>query len=427
MDSKRQLKSFLGIAPDSLFPIQNIPYGIFSYENGRRPRAGVAIGDWVLDLSVLEAHGIFTDVISDKKDYFSQPTLNAFMAAGQEVWTRVRARIQDVLSEQNRLLQDDARLRRLALIPRSAVQMHLPAQIGDYTDFYSSQHHAANVGSMFRDKDNPLLPNWKHLPVAYHGRASSVVVSGTPIRRPRGQVKPAGAEEPVFEPTRELDFELELGIFIGPGNALGQPIPVEEAEKQIFGLVLVNDWSARDIQRWEYRPLGPFLAKNFATSISPWIVPLQALAPFRCPGPEQEPRPLPYLHSDGDRMFDIMLEVAWKSSAMPEEVVISRTNARYLYWDFSQQIAHHTATGCNLRPGDLLATGTISGAEEGTLGSLLELTWAGRRPLQLPGGVERTYLADGDQIILRGYCQGDGYRLGFGEVTGIVTQDDRYT
>lgn len=420
MEDTKQLKSFLNIGPESFFPIQNLPYGIFSYENGRKPRAGVAIGEWVLDLAVLETHGFFADIFATEQNIFTQSTLNAFMALGQPYWGKVRARIQDLLADKGSILANDTRLRSLALIPQQAVQMHLPAQIGDYTDFYSSEYHAANVGSMFRDKENPLLPNWKHLPVAYHGRSSSIIVSGTKIYRPWGQIKPPDTADPVYGPTQELDFELEIGIFIGRGNELSQPIQVDQAHEHIFGLVLVNDWSARDIQRWEYRPLGPFLAKNFATSISPWVVPFEALAPFRCPGPDQEPQPLPYLRSGNDRMFDIELEVVWQNRKGEEEVVISRTNADHLYWDFYQQIAHHTISGCNLRPGDLLATGTISGPEEGMQGSMLELTWGGTRPLRLPGGERRSFLADGDRLTLRGWCQGDGYRLGFGEVTGAV-------
>ena len=424
MHKKPDLKSFLTVAPDSFFPIQNLPYGIFSSEGGHGPRAGAAIGEWVLDLAVLEAQGFFTHILPVGDSIFDQPALNRFMALGRTVWGKVRELVQELLDEENPALRDEPQLRQLALVPRSAVQMHLPAQIGDYTDFYSSKYHAANVGAMFRDKTNPLLPNWSHLPVAYHGRASSVVVSGTDISRPQGQVERGDSDAPVFGPTRELDFELEIGFFVGPGNKLSQPIPVEEAEDHIFGVVLVNDWSARDIQRWEYRPLGPFLSKNFATSISPWVVSWEALAPFRCPGPIQDPAPLPYLQSSGDRMFDIELEVAWQGSKIEEEFILSRTNARHLYWDFSQQLAHHTSTGCNLRPGDLLASGTISGPDQGSFGSLLELTSAGKQPMYLPGGERRTFLADGDRISMRGWCQGDGYRLGFGEVAGMIKAAD---
>ena len=298
--------------------------------------------------------------------------------------------------------------------------MHLPADIGDYTDFYSSRDHASNVGSMFRRRENPLLPNWLHLPVAYHGRASSVVPGGTDIQRPHGQLLPEGASEPVFMASREMDFELEMGFFVGPGNGLGAPIPVSQADDHIFGMVLVNDWSARDIQRWEYRPLGPFLAKNLATSISPWIVTMEALEPFRCPGPAQEPVPLPYLQSEGDRAYDIHLEVSLQSRNMTGPAIISRSNFRRLYWTMDQQLAHHTITGCNMRPGDLLASGTISGPTPDSYGSMLELAWRGTRPVRLPSGEERTFLEDGDRVTLSGWCQGKGYRVGFGEVSGRI-------
>jgi fumarylacetoacetase len=316
-------------------------------------------------------------------------------------------------------LRDDAALRAEAFWPQSAVTLHLPAAIGDYTDFYSSQAHAGNVGKMF-GRERPLLPNWRHLPVAYHGRASSVVVGGTPIRRPAGQVMPPDAAVPVFQPTAELDFELELGFFIGPGNRLGEPIAIEEAADHIFGLVLVNDWSARDVQRWEYRPLGPFLAKNFATSISPWVTPMAALQPFREMGPAQEPPPLPYLRRAAPWTFDIELEVRLQTAQMEAAASICRGNARHLYWDFAQQLAHHTATGCNLRPGDLLASGAISGPEPGSYGSLLELSWKGERPLTLPNGERRAFLEDGDRVTLTGWAEGDGYRVGFGDVNGII-------
>jgi fumarylacetoacetase len=298
--------------------------------------------------------------------------------------------------------------------------MHLPVAVGDYTDFYSSKQHATNVGSIFRDKNNPLLPNWLHLPVAYHGRASSLVVSGTPIRRPYGQIKLPGEAAPRFGPSGELDFELEVGYFIGKGNALGEPIPIRDAHQHLFGFVLVNDWSARDVQRWEYVPLGPFLAKNFSTSISPWVVPFAALQPFRVPGPKQDPTPLPYLICTEDAAYDINLEVKLQTGAMTEACIVSRTNFKEMYWSTSQQLAHHTVTGCNLRTGDLLASGTLSGNEKGSYGSLLELTWAGQEPLQLPNGEQRSFLEDGDTVILTGYAQGDGYRIGLGEVRGTI-------
>jgi fumarylacetoacetase len=300
------------------------------------------------------------------------------------------------------------------------VTMHLPVAVGDYTDFYSSKQHASNVGSIFRDKNNPLLPNWLHLPVAYHGRASSLVVSGTPIRRPRGQTKRPNETTPQFGPSLELDFELEIGYFIGQGNNLGEPISVTDVDRHLFGLVLVNDWSARDVQRWEYVPLGPFLAKNFGTSISPWVVPLAALQPFRSAGPKQDPVPLPYLRVDEAAAYDISLEVKLQTTTMAEAHTISRTNFKEMYWSISQQVAHHTVTGCNLRVGDLLASGTLSGNEKESYGSLLELAWAGKEPIELPTGERRSFLEDGDTVILTGYAQGDGYRIGLGEVRGTI-------
>jgi fumarylacetoacetase len=303
------------------------------------------------------------------------------------------------------------------------VQMLLPAAIGDYTDFYSSREHASNVGTMFRGPDKALMPNWLYLPVAYHGRASSIVVSGTDLHRPQGQLPPPMGETgaaPSLGPTRALDFELEMGFFVGPGNDLGQPIPISAAAEHIFGLVLVNDWSARDIQQWEYVPLGPFLAKNFGTSISPWVVPLAALEPFRTAGPRQEPSPLPYLQSRGDWAFDINLEASLQGTNLAGPQRLCTTNFKYLYWNMAQQLAHHTVTGCNLRPGDLLASGTISGPTPDSYGSLLELAWRGTRPLRLPNGEQRSYLEDGDRVTMTGWCQGQGYRVGFGELTGKI-------
>lgn len=408
--------SFIEVTADSHFPIQNLPYGVFSTPDTPR-RAGVAIGDWVLDLSVLYRHGLLQGKHLGADNVFARPTLNAFMALGKAAWQEVRAALQQLLRADNPTLRDNEPLRRQALIPMEAVTLHLPAAIGDYTDFYSSRQHATNVGTMFRGRPNALLPNWLHLPVAYHGRASSVVVSGTNIHRPRGQVQGEQSDAPVFSPSREVDFELEMGFFVGPGNELGHPIPVAQAADHIFGMVLVNDWSARDIQRWEYRPLGPFLAKSFATSISPWIVPLAALEPFRCPGPVQEPAPLPYLQSTDDWAYDIDLEVRLQSESMNTPQRITRSNFRYLYWNICQQLAHHTINGCNLRPGDLLASGTISGPTPDTYGSLLELAWRGSRPIQLPNGEARAFLHDHDRVTLTGWCQGEGYRVGFGQVT----------
>ncbi|MFQ5582827.1 MAG: fumarylacetoacetase, partial [Calditrichia bacterium] len=319
-----------------------------------------------------------------------------------------------------KLLRDNVVLRDRALVLQDDVQMLLPVEIGDYTDFYSSKEHAANVGSMFRDPENALLPNWLWLPVGYHGRASSVVISGTDIHRPKGQMKPEGAEKPVFGPCKLLDFELEMGFFTGPGNQLGHPIPVDQAYEHIFGMVLVNDWSARDIQKWEYVPLGPFLAKNFATSISPWVVTLDALKPFRTRSTKQDPPPLPYLKYKGDWSFDIHLEVLLQTKKQKESQRISLSNFKFMYWNICQQLAHHTVTGCNVRPGDLMASGTISGPTPDSYGSMLELAWRGTKPIKLANGEERKFLEDGDTVIMTGWCQGEGYRVGFGEVCGTV-------
>lgn len=406
--------SFIDVSPTSHFPIQNLPYGVFS-RAGEPARVGVALGDFVVDLAALEQAGLLTT------SYFQHASLNPFLAAGRQQWTAVRRQLLQVLAADSPTLRDNQPLRQQAIIPQQDVSMHLPVNIGDYTDFYSSRQHAFNVGSMFREPDKALFPNWLHMPVGYHGRASSVVVSGTPIRRPNGQTKPNQADGPQFGPSGRLDFELEMGFFIGPGNALGQPISTAQAADQIFGLVLVNDWSARDIQKWEYVPLGPFLAKNLATSISPWVVPLDALAPFRTAGPPQiEPEPLPYLQVDEAWSYDIHLEVLLETPTLTDAAVICRSNYKHLYWNMAQQLAHHTVSGCNMRPGDLLASGTISGDEPTSYGSMLELAWQGSQPIALPNGETRTFLEDGDTVIMTGYAQGDGYRIGFGEVRGTV-------
>lgn len=413
-------RSFIEVRPDSHFPIQNLPYGVFRPRSGGALRVGVAIGDYVLDLAVLDDAGHFNETVLAGTGVFCQPSLNAFMALGQTAWRAARAQIQRLLSADEPTLRDNVTLRDAALLRQSDVELLLPAQIGDYTDFYASKYHASNVGMMFRGKENALMPNWVHLPVGYHGRASSVVLSGTNVRRPLGQMKPPEAVAPTYGPCRQLDFELELGLFIGPGNEQGKQIPIEQAEKQIFGLVLVNDWSARDIQAWEYQPLGPFLAKNFTTSISPWIVPLDALESFRVAGPRQDPEPLPYLKQPGPGAFDIHLEVHFQGEGMEVPQRICSSNFRNIYWSMAQQIAHHTVGGCNLRPGDLLASGTISGPEKESRGCLLELTWRGADPIRLDNGEQRVWLEDHDQVTITGWCQGDGYRVGFGEVTGRV-------
>lgn len=414
-----KLRSFIEVPPDSHFPIQNLPYGVFQREPAEPPRVGVAIGDRVLDLAELEQAGIFDGPALRGKTIFVQPTLNAFMALGRAAWDEARATISKLLSADEPALRDNAAWRERALIPQRDVQMLLPAGIGDYTDFYSSKEHATNVGSMFRP-DNPLMPNWLHLPVAYHGRSSSVVVSGTDLRRPSGQTKADEAAAPSFGPSRLVDFELEMGFFVGPESRLGEPIPIGRAEEHIFGIVLVNDWSARDIQKWEYQPLGPFLAKNFGTSISPWVVPLAALEPFRTTGPKQDPEVLPYLRATGSSTFDIQLEVSLRGEKMDAPHRVCTSNFKYLYWSIRQQLAHHTCTGCNVRPGDLMASGTISGPTPDSYGSMLELAWRGTKPIKFPNGEERKFIQDGDRITMTGYCQGDGYRVGLGEVTGRI-------
>jgi len=411
--------SFIETVQDCDFPIQNLPYGIVQPSN-LSPRVGTAIGDYVLDLSILDEAGLLNGTGAEGKNIFSATSLNPFMELGRPVWKRVREKLQYLLDQETADLRDNEELRMKAFYPQSEVQMLLPVQIGDYTDFYASKEHATNVGTMFRGKDNALMPNWKHVPIGYHGRASSIVLSGTDVRRPLGQTKPAHAEAPVFGPTAQLDFELEMGWFIGPGNQLGQPISVDKAEDHVFGMVLVNDWSARDIQSWEYQPLGPFLAKNFATSISPWVVPFEALEPFRQAGPAQDPEPLAYLKQTKNGAFNINLEVYLKPETDSEETQITKTNFNYMYWSVAQQVAHHTITGCNIRPGDMHASGTISGPERSERGSMLELTWRGAEPLELKNGAKRTWIEDGDELIIRGYCQGDGYRIGFGEVRGTV-------
>jgi fumarylacetoacetase len=406
-------RSFISVSPDSPFPIQNLPYGVFSFGTNRA-HIGVAIGEHVLDLTVLQKKGVLSG------DYFQARCLNAFIKTGKSEWQRVRSQLQELLDEGNPELRDNHALRGEVLIPREQVCMHLPVEIGDYTDFYSSKEHASNVGSMFRDPSNPLLPNWLHIPIAYHGRASSVVVSGTDIRRPCGQTKHESKTLPSFGSSRLMDFELEVGCIIGKENKLGEPIPIEQAHEYIFGMVLVNDWSARDIQTWEYVPLGPFLAKNVGTSISPWVVTIDALDEFRVPGPVQEPEPLPYLRGAGNWSFNIELEVGLKTPTMSEPATIAKGNFRSMYWNVCQQITHHASNGCNLRVGDLLASGTISGSDPHSYGSLLELTWRGTKPIKLPSGEERTFLRDGDSIAMTGCARGAGYTIGFGEVVGTV-------
>jgi fumarylacetoacetase len=412
------LRSFIPVSPECHFPMQNLPYGVFYRQQDGVPRIGVAIGDLVLDLSVLAEHGLLDGPVLGQSFFAGQRTLNEFMGRGPEAWHEIRSRLSRLLSADEPTLRDNRVLRDRALVPQADVGMLLPATIENYTDFYSSREHATNVGIMMRGPENALMPNWLHLPVAYHGRASSIIPSGVDFPHPKGQTRADEAPSPSFGPSRAMDFELELGTFVGPSNELGHPIPIQQASRHIFGMVLVNDWSARDIQKWEYQPLGPFLAKNFVTSISPWVVPLAALEPFRVPGPVQEPAPLPYLRSSGNWAFDIHLEVYLQTPAMKAPERIAASNSRHLYWNICQQFAHHTVNGCNLRPGDLLASGTISGPSADACGSLLELTWKGSRPLRFSTGESRTFLQDGDRVTMTGWCQGAGYRVGFGEVTG---------
>ncbi|MGY4304562.1 fumarylacetoacetase [Bradyrhizobium sp. USDA 4369] len=412
------LRSFIPVDPASDFPIQNLPYGVFSAADSPKPRVGVAIGDVVLDLAVLEDEGLLD--LSPAYEVFAQPSLNAFMALGPAVWTKTRAAISALLRDDNPRLRDDKPLRSRALLLQKDVTLHLPFHVAGYTDFYSSKEHATNVGVMFRGKDNALQPNWLHMPIGYNGRASTVVVSGTPVRRPRGQLKPPSAELPSFGPCKRLDFELEMGVVIGQSSALGEMLTEAQAEAMIFGFVLLNDWSARDIQQWEYVPLGPFQAKVFATSISPWVVTREALEPFRVPGPAQDPTPLPYLQQAHAQNYDLALEVALRASGSNAPQRISQTNFKYMYWSSVQQLMHHASSGCAMSVGDLLGSGTISGPEKHQRGSLLEISWNGSEPIELPGGVTRTFLDDGDSLVMRGWCQGQGYRVGFGEVEGTI-------
>jgi fumarylacetoacetase len=413
--------SWIAYSPDTDFPIENLPYGVFRRAGtNESPRIGVAIGDLILDLSVIADANLFTGALSNTK-LFHQTTLNEFMSVGRPVWKEARTTIVRLLSKEEGTLRDNQQLRQHALVPQSQAEMLLPASIGDYTDFYASKEHATNVGSMWRGKENALMPNWLWLPVGYHGRASSIVVSGSPVRRPQGQTRPNENEPPQFGPSRVVDYELEMALLVGPGNPLGSPIPINSAEDHMFGVVLMNDWSARDIQKWEYQPLGPFLAKNWATTISPWVVTLEALEPFRVPGPEQNPAPLPYLHDTTPASYDIQLTVSIQTPKSTTPFVLGRTNFKHMYWSFKQQLTHHSATGCNMRPGDLLGSGTISGPTPESLGSLLELTWGGQKTITIPEtGEERKYLQDGDTVIMEGWCQGNGYKIGFGKCTGTV-------
>jgi fumarylacetoacetase len=411
------LRSFIHVAPDSHFPIQNLPYGVFSAKDGLAPRIGVAIGDYVLDLWQLAQDCRF-DVVDPA--VFAAPRLNPFMALGPKVWSSARARISELLRHDYPEVRDNEGLRKRALVPMADVTLHLPFAVSGYTDFYSSKEHATNVGVMFRGKDNALQPNWLHMPIGYNGRASTVVVSGTRVRRPRGQLKPPTADVPSFGPCKRLDFELEMGVVVGQPSIMGETLTEKQADEMIFGFVILNDWSARDIQQWEYVPLGPFQAKAFATSISPWVVTREALEPFRLHGPEQEPKPLPYLQQTQPNNYDMALEVDLRAAPMNAAKNISRTNFKYMYWSSVQQLVHHASSGCAMNVGDLLGSGTISGPEKDQRGSLLEISWNGTEPVELADGVKRSFLEDGDSLVMRCWCQGDGYRVGFGEVEGTI-------
>jgi fumarylacetoacetase len=412
-----KLRSFIAIDPASDFPIQNLPYGVFSAKDGLAPRVGVAIGDHVLDLWEL-AQDCRIDVVEPA--VFAAPSLNPFMALGPKVWSTTRGRISELLRADHGELRDNPELRQRALVPMRDVKLHMPFAVAGYTDFYSSKEHATNVGVMFRGKDNALQPNWLHMPIGYNGRASTVVVSGTRVRRPRGQLKPPSADTPSFGPCKRLDFELEMGVVIGQPSAMGETLTEAQAEQMIFGFVILNDWSARDIQQWEYVPLGPFQAKAFATSISPWVVTREALEPFRLRGPVQDPQPLPYLRQTQANNLDLELDVLLRASGMNEAKTICRTNFKYMYWSSVQQLVHHASSGCAMNVGDILGSGTISGPEKHQRGSLLEISWNGSEPVELATGIKRSFLEDGDSLVMRGWCQGDGYRVGFGTVEGTI-------
>jgi fumarylacetoacetase len=415
------LRSWIDIHPDNDFPIQNLPFGVFETEE-RGPRLAVAIGGYVLDLYAASQFGFFEDLteLGDAQPkVFRRRSLNAFLRLGRPAWRAVRQRVSELLRHDEPRLRDHEEAVRECLLRQTEVRMLRPVKPANYTDFYSSIEHATNVGIMFRDPANALLPNWRWLPIGYHGRTSSIVASDTPIRRPNGQRKAPDETVPTFGPSRQLDFELEMAFVVGSGSELGTPVSIASAEEHIFGLCLFNDWSARDLQSWEYVPLGPFLGKNFGSSMAPWIVALDALEPFRIAGPVQEPAPLDYLAQSGSHNFDVQLEVAL-TPAGGAETTISRSNFGLMYWSMAQQLTHHTSNGCNLEAGDLYASGTISGTTPDSLGSMLELSWRGTRPLPLSDGSERKFLLDGDTVTMRGHATKDGVRIGFGEVRGTV-------
>jgi fumarylacetoacetase len=407
------LKSWVAVPENSDFSIQNLPFGIFKTAS-LTPRVGVRIGDSVLDLKTLFVLGYLENLPFELSD-FDCEYLNPMMKKGKLAVRQLRNRVSKLLDTDFSDLQKNQHHVDQVLIDANSVEMCMPVQIGDYTDFYSSKEHATNVGIMFRDPANALLPNWLWIPVGYHGRASSVILSGQNIHRPKGQIKPNDNEDPIFSPSRQVDFELEMGFITFDGKPLGDSISTSEADDYIFGLCLFNDWSARDIQKWEYVPLGPFLAKNFASSMSAWIVTLDALQPYAVETPNQEPKVLSYLEFEGKKSYDINLQVAIQPENT-DETVISNSNFKYMYWNMAQQLAHHTVNGCNIRTGDLMGSGTISGPTEDSYGSMLELCWKGTKPLKMIDGTERRFILDGDTVIMRGHCEANGVRIGFGEV-----------
>ncbi|MGL1886887.1 MAG: fumarylacetoacetase [Reichenbachiella sp.] len=410
------LSSWVNVSKESDFPIQNLPFGIFK-TNELDARAGVAIGDYIVHLAHLQNHSFF-DPIDLPSGIFLHPTLNDFISLGKETTSKVRERISELLRSDNTELKGFS-VPDLSLIPMKEATMHLPIQVGDYTDFYSSEQHAYNVGCLFRDPDNALLPNWKHIPVGYHGRASSIVVSGTDFHRPKGQLKPVANQTPTFGPCKLLDFELEMAFIVGKGTDMGSSVSVHNAEAHIFGVVMFNDWSARDIQAWEYVPLGPFLGKSFASHISPWIVTLDALEPFKVEGKTQEPKVLPYLEFEGAKNYAIDLEV-YITPENGEASKVTHSNYKYMYWNMCQQLAHHTVNGCNINVGDLMASGTISGPAPHQYGSMLELSWKGTQPVKLADDAERKFIEDGDTVTIKGYGEQAGVRIGFGAVSATV-------
>ena len=403
------LNSWVNIPDNSDFSIYNLPFGIFSIGNEHK-KIGVAIGKQIVDLNALSQLGYFDNLEIDN-NIFINDFLNDFISLGKPITQKVRLIIQELLTDKASSLINKPNI----LVNQCDAQMHLPVLIRDYTDFYSSIEHATNVGKMFRDPENALLPNWKHIPVGYHGRSSSIIVSGQNIHRPKGQVMLADAKTPIFQPSSRLDFELEMGFIIGKNTQLGESVKTDNAENYIFGKVLFNDWSARDIQKWEYVPLGPFLAKNFASSMSPWIVTIEALEPFRVQGPKQDPQVLPYLQYSGLKNYDINLRVSIQPQES-EENIVSKSNFKYMYWNMAQQVAHHTSNGCNMNIGDLLASGTISGKDKDSYGSMLEITWSGQKPIKLSNGEKRKFVEDNDTVIMSGYCEKGAIRIGFGEV-----------